>query len=312
MVSPASDRRSSAVVTGPPRRSPSARERRHAREAWLILIPVLIYYAIFAVFPVVANTYMSFMEWNGITGIPTWVGLENYRRYFYPPYPQIVFNTALFAFVSMAVQVVLGFGIALLLNQRVRALGLYRSLWYIPAVTSAAIMAQMVSIFISPYGGVINNVLQNLGGDPIIWQTSPFWMRTMIILFSIWRGVGGTMVLFLAGLQGINPELYDAAMVDGAGAWQRMRYLTIPLLKPTTLFIIVTGIIGGFQIFEAVQLISRGGPFNSTAVMISQIYSDAFSNSDFGTASAGATIMAILLLGASITMLRLMNQEESS
>ncbi len=297
--------------SAPKKQRSSTQRSRETREAWIILVPILIYYVIFAVFPVVANTYISFTQWNGVTGGPSWVGLDNYLRYFSPPYPQIVFNTALFAVTTMVFSLVVGFGMALLLNQKIRNLGIYRTLWYIPAVTSAAIMAQMVSIFLSPYDGVVNQILTSLGAESIIWQTSPFWMRTIIILFSIWRGVGGTMVLFLAGLQGINYELYEAAMVDGASSRQRTRYITIPLLKPITLFIVVTGIINGFQIFEAVQLISRGGPFNKTNVMILQSYSDAFTNSDFGTASAGATVMALLLLGASIVMLRVMRQEES-
>jgi ABC-type sugar transport system permease subunit len=209
------------------------------------------------------------------------------------------------------VQTVVAFFIALLLNERLVARGLYRALWYIPTLTAAAVMAQLVTVFIAPYGGVINNIMQSLGQPPVIFTTSGNWMRAVIIIFSIWRGVGGPVILFLAALQGINPEIQEAAMVDGAGGWQRIRRIILPLMRPMLVFVLVTGVIGAFQIFEAVQLISKGGPFNQTNVMLNQIYNDAFVNNNFGVATAGATIMGIILLAASYTVLRSMREEEA-
>ena len=134
-------------------------------------------------------------------------------------------------------------------------------------------------------------------------------MRGLIITFTVWRGVGVPIVLYLAALQGIHKELYSAAKVDGASSWQTLRFITAPLLKPMTIFILVTGIINGFQIFEASLLISGGGPRNSTNVMLLQIYNDAFTNFNFGVASAGSIILAVTLLWFSITGLRLMSNE---
>ena len=308
--------RSAPSVTSPiklatPNRWARTRYRhRHAIEAWIILIPILIYYIIFAVIPVIANVAISFTRWNGINAAPVWVGLQNYARYLQPPYPLILLNTAFFAVTILLVQTVLAFFIALLLNEKLFGRGAYRALWYIPTLTSAAIMAQLVTVFIAPYGGVVNNILQSLGRPPVIFTISGSWMRTVIIVFSIWRGVGGPVVLFLAALQSINPEVQEAAMVDGAGGWARIRTITLPLLRPMLVFVLVTGIIGAFQIFEAVQLISKGGPFNQTNVMLTQIYNDAFVNANFGVATAGATIMGLILLVSSYTVLRSMREEE--
>jgi ABC-type sugar transport system permease subunit len=295
-----------------PTRWERARYRhRHAIEAWIILLPILLYYILFAAIPVVANVAISFTRWNGINGAPVWVGLQNYARYLQPPYPLILLNTAFFAVTILLVQTVVAFFIALLLNERLVARGLYRALWYIPTLTAAAVMAQLVTVFIAPYGGVINNIMQSLGQPPVIFTTSGNWMRAVIIIFSIWRGVGGPVILFLAALQGINPEIQEAAMVDGAGGWQRIRRIILPLMRPMLVFVLVTGVIGAFQIFEAVQLISKGGPFNQTNVMLNQIYNDAFVNNNFGVATAGATIMGIILLAASYTVLRSMREEEA-
>lgn len=282
--------------------------RRQTIEAWLILTPILLYYSIFFLFPVITNFYVSFTRWNGIQGAPQWVGLANYVQYLKPPYPLIVFNTLLFAVIILLVQTGMAFLIAILLNQKVKGRGLFRALFYIPTLTSAAVTAQVAFAFISPFDGILNEILKLLGHNIVVWTIDPFWMRTFIIIYSIWRGVGGPVVLFLAALQGIHREIYEAAMVDGATGRDMLRYITLPLLRPMIIFVLVTGMIGSFQIFESVLLMSKGGPANKTNVMLLQIYNDAFVNTNMGLASAGSIIMAIILSGFSITNMRIMNR----
>jgi len=223
-------------------------------------------------------------------------------------YPLIVMNTALFAVLILVAETALALLIALLLNQQIVARGLFRALWYIPTLTSAAIMAQVSLAFFSPYDGMINAVLKSLGRPIVVWTTNAFWMRLFIVLYSIWRGVGGPVVLFLAALQGIHREIHEAAMVDGAKGREMLRYITLPLLRPMVIFVLITGMIGSFQIFEAVMLMSKGGPSNQTNVMLLQIYNDAFMNANMGVASAGAVIMAILLLWFSLTNMRILSR----
>jgi ABC-type sugar transport system permease subunit len=172
-------------------------------------------------------------------------------------------------------------------------------------------MAQIFFAFISPFDGIFNAILKALGQPIVIWTVSPFWMRSFIILYSIWRGVGGPVVLFLAALQGIHREIYEAAMVDGARRWDMLRFITLPLLRPMVIFVLVTGMIGSFQIFESVLLISKGGPSDQTNVMLYQIYNDAFVNTRLGLAAAGSIIAAIVLLGFSITNMRLLSRGQS-
>jgi ABC-type sugar transport system permease subunit len=299
------------AVAGPTRWQRWRFRHRQAIEAWVILTPVLLYYLLFAIVPVVLNLSISFTRWNGISGTPQWVGLANYVQYLKPPYPLIIFNTALFAVTILVVQTVVAFFIALLLNEKVIGRGAYRAMWYIPTLTSAAIMAQIAVIFISPFDGVLNAILKSVGHAPVVWTVHGSWMRLFIVVFSIWRGVGGPVVLFLAGLQGIHPELYEAAMVDGARGRELLRYITVPLLRPMILFVVVTSIIGGFQIFEPVLLITKGGPLSKTNVMLLQIYNDAFVNTNLGVASAGAVIMALILLWFSLINMRLMSQGQA-
>ena len=283
-------------------------KHRQAVEGWIILVPILVYFFVFSIIPVVLNFIVSFTNWNGVSSDIKFVGIDNYLQYFKEPYPLIIFNTALFAFVILIVQTSVAFFVALLLNQKIFGRGLYRALWYIPTLTSAAIVAQIGVIFIAPYGGVFNSILKSIGLNQVIWTTDPFWMKVFIIAFSVWRGLGGPVVLFLAALQGVHPELYEAARVDGATPRKLLWYITIPLIKPMILFVTVTSIIGGFQIFEAVYLISKGGPFNQTNVMLVQIYSDAFTNNNFGVAGAGAMVMMFILLWFSLISMRLLRQ----
>ena len=298
----------SARSSAPKHARHTGAQRRQTIEAWLILTPILLYYSIFFLFPVVANFYVSFTRWNGIQGAPQWIGLRNYRQYLTGSYPLIIFNTLLFAVTILAAQTALAFLIAVLLNQQVKGRGVYRALFYIPTLTAAAVTAQVAFVFISPFDGVLNAILKLLGRPIVIWTIEALWMRVFIIVYSIWRGVGGPVVLFLAALQGIHREIYEAAMVDGATGWDLLRYITVPLLRPMIIFVLVTGMIGSFQIFESVMLISKGGPANKTNVMLLQIYNDAFVNTNMGLASAGSVIMAIILLWFSLTNMRIMSR----
>lgn len=284
---------------------------RQPLEAWLILTPILLYYSLFFLFPVIANLYVSFTSWSGVYDSPQWVGLNNYKVYLNHPYPLILFNTTLFAVVILVVQTALAFLIALLLNEKVFGRGIYRAMFYIPTLTSAAITAQVFFAFISPFDGIFNAILKSLGQPIVVWTISTFWMRFFIIIYSIWRGVGGPVVLFLAALQGIHREVYEAAMVDGARQRDLLWYITLPLLRPMLIFVMVTGMIGSFQIFESVLLISAGGPSDTTNVMLLQIYNDAFVNTRLGLAAAGSVITAVVLLGFSITNMRLMSRGQA-
>jgi ABC-type sugar transport system permease subunit len=282
---------------------------RHAVEGWLIMTPILAYFSAFFFFPVVSNFLLSFTKWSGLSGAPAWVGLTNYRRYLTDPtYIQVITNTVVFAVLILVIQTALALLIALLLNAKVRARGIFRSAWYVPTLTSAAIMAQVTAVFIAPSGGVINSILSQLNLPPVIFYVQVDWMRAIIIVYSVWRGVGGPMLLYLAALQGIHQELYEAAQVDGATSRQLLRYITLPLLVPMTIFVLITGVIGTAQIFEAVMFLSKGGPANQTNVLMLQIYQDAFSNQSLGMASAGAVVLGVILLAFSIINIRIMSR----
>ena len=293
------------------------RRHREPIEAWLILSPILFYYSIFFIFPVVANILIAFTRWTGVYDSPVWVGLENYKAYLRPPYPITLFNTIFFTILILTVQTTTAFFIGVLLNEKVIGRGLHRALWYIPTLTSAAITAQVFFTFISPYDGVLNAVLKAMGLKAVIWTMKAGWMRLFVIVYSVWRGVGTPAVLFLAALQGIHPEIYEAAMVDGADYWRLLRHITVPLLRPMVIFILITGTIAGFQIFETVMLItaggqystaSSGGPRNMTNVMLLQIYKDAFVSINLGRAAAGSVVTAILLLWFTTTNMRIMSR----
>jgi multiple sugar transport system permease protein len=282
---------------------------RHQVEAWAILTPALLYYTVFFVFPVVSTLVLSFTRWSGLNGEPEWVGLANFRRYLFNNiYLQVIGNTLGFAIAILALQMALAVLVALLLNRKIRGRAIFRAAWYIPSLTSPVIMALIALIMISPVDGVINLLLRQAGQPPIFFYLRVELMWIIIILYSVWRGVGSGVILYLAALQGIHPELYEAARVDGATAREILRRITLPLLKPVTIFVLVTGIIGTAQIFEAVLFLSKGGPGGQTNVLMLQIYQDIFTNADIGMASAGSVLLGLLLLAFAIVNLRAMQR----
>lgn len=283
---------------------------RDAVFAWAVLVPVLVYHAVFYVVPIVASVVLSFTEWNGISPPPVWVGLQNFRVYFTAYYRQVWLNTLLLATSVLVTMTSLAFLIALLLNQQVALQGLFRSLWYTPTLTSVAILGAASLTFISAEpSGILNRILATFGRGPVQWTLQAGWMRLFIVLFTVWQGVGSPVVLFLAALQGIHRELYEAAMVDGAGAWAQIRFITLPLMRPMITFVLLTGMAGAFQMFSQVQVMSAGGPMNKTNVVMLQIYCDAFINMRMGRAAAGAVMTALILVGFTTTSMRMMARQ---
>jgi ABC-type sugar transport system permease subunit len=292
-----------------PRRRKWRDRNRQAMKAWLLMAPILIYFSFFFLFPVVSSFAISFVKWAGVGPAPVWVGLKNYERWLTDPYyTQAFINTAIFALSILFIQTGLAILVALMLNTKVWGRGLYRTAWFIPGLAAASVMANVISMFIAPGNGVFSLLVAKLGGPALVMYMRPDLMRLVIIFYSVWRGVGGGVILYLAALQSIHPEFYEAAQVDGANSRQMLRYITVPLLAPMTLFVLVTGIIGTAQIFEAVQFLTKGGPQNQTNVLMYAIYQEAWQNSSLGMASSGAILLGILLLASSIVNIRVMTK----
>ena len=261
---------------------------------------MLIYFVAIVWVPVILLFILSTMHWNIIQWPPNFVGLENYRKILVDPYYQRVFlNTVVLGLSSLLINVIGGFSVALLLNQQIVGRGIFRTIWYIPAILSGAVMAQMMLVFLLPTsGGVMNMLLHILFGmDPVLWQRDTLWMPIWVVIFVVWRGIGWTVIFFLSGLQSIDPSLYEAAKIDGASSPQLLRYITIPQMVPIFLFVTVTGLIGSLQQWEAPMLLTSGGPEMSTITLVFSMYKDAFSNLDVGKGVAQA---AVLLLALSV------------
>jgi ABC-type sugar transport system permease subunit len=265
----------------------------------------MLYYFVLGLVPLGAVVALSFVRWNGFSGGPQWAGLRNFEILWrFPQYRDALWHTIYIGGLILIASIIVGFAIALLLNTNVRGRGIYRTIWYLPTIVSFAIIAQMWNAFLDPATGVFNSILRWFGQPQINWALSTFWMVVWIVVMSTWKGVGGTMIIFLAGLQGIDPTLYEAARIDGAGRLALLRYVTLPSLRPITVFVVVTGALGAMQIFEPVYLLSKGGPFDATTVIIYRIYEDAFQNNQYGVACAMSVVFALLCMSFTVFQLR--------
>jgi ABC-type sugar transport system permease subunit len=282
--------------------------RRQPIVAFTILTPMLVYFVIFTWVPILVMVAISLTEWNVVQWPPKFIGLNNYAKIFTDPYyHQVMGLTVLIGAIVLSLNMVVGLLIALLLNEQLRGRAIYRTIWYLPVIISGAVMAQTLAVFLYPAKfGVLNSIIGIFGAGPIIWTRSVFWMPFWVIAFSFWRGVGVTVIFFLAGLQSIDPTLYEAAQMDGAGRIKLFWHVTIPQLAPVTLFIFITQIVGSLQIWEAPLILTFGGPFNSTRTMVYSMYSDAFGNLTMGLAAAESIVLLVVLMTVSGINLRLL------
>ncbi len=275
------------------------RQMRKNWTAYLFLAPGLLHFAVFTVFAVSFAFYISFHKWNIIQPDKPFVGIDNYLRLFQDPrFLRAVTNTLTFL-VGVPLNLAFGLAVALLLNTKVRGQAIYRTLFYIPVVTPLVVSSIIWKWVYQGDYGLLNYYLLKFGiiGHKIVWLANPDLALPALIVMGIWAGTGIPMVIYLAGLQSIPQEMYDAAMVDGANSWQRLLYITIPLLRPTTFFLFVTNIIYTFQIFTEVYIMTNGGPLNRTTTIGYYLYVSAFRELDMGYATAMAFVLFAMIFG---------------
>ncbi|HEY8454631.1 MAG TPA: sugar ABC transporter permease [Actinopolymorphaceae bacterium] len=308
---PVQPRTSGHISTEPPtrkhRRGIGWRMRRNW-DAYLYLAPGLLLFSVFTVFALGFAFYLTFHEWNIIEPDRPFIGLENYRDMLEDErFRRSVYNTMYFTGASVPLTMLIGLGVALLLNQPLRGRGILRTLYFLPVVTPFVVVAIVWKWLYNGDFGLFNYYLlkTHLIDEPLLWLADKNLAMPAVILMSVWGGVGFSMVVYLAGLQSIPEELYDAAKVDGAGAFARLRYVTIPMLRPTTLFLLVMGIIGSFQVFTQIFVMTSGGPVDRTTTMVFYIYEAAFKFYEMGYASTLAYVLFAMLFVFTLIQLRL-------
>ncbi len=276
------------------------RRNRDAVIAWSFLTPMVAYFLIMTFVPLGFLLGISLTEWN-IISPPVWVGARNILKIFsdfdHWFYLRVIGRTILYAIAILVLNIAGGFSVALILNQDLRFKGVFRTMWYLPSVFSGAVVALLLKIYLAGSSvGVLNMVLGKFGIQPVDWINSTFWMPIIGVLFVVWQGIGFTVIFFLAGLQGIDENLYDAARIDGASEPQLLRYITIPQMTPVLLFISVTGMIGSMQMWEVPKIITAGGPNNMTYTLVYSIQNDSFAALDMGMGTAQSLVLFLMLL----------------
>lgn len=290
-----------------PQSSPPVRGARirNSLEGYLFIAPWLVGFLLLTAGPMLVSVWMSLQRWNILTP-PHYVGMGNYRKLFTedPLFWKSLGNTAYYAFFSVPLGMTVALLLALLLNQKVRGLALFRTIFYLPSVVSGVATAVLWQLLLNPETGGVNYLLRQLGmQDPPGWLTSEQWAMPGLILMSTWT-VGGMMLIFLAGLQGVSDELLQAATVDGAGTWARFRHVTLPLLTPTIFFNLVMAIIGSFQVFTQTFVMTNGGPADATLTYVLYLYRNAFEFFRMGYASALAWVLFFILLAMTLAVFR--------
>jgi multiple sugar transport system permease protein len=274
--------------------------------AYVFLLPNFLLILVFTAFPVVAGFGLSFTRWD-LLQPARFVGIANYAKLATEPlFQQVLFNSFYFVVGTIPPQTVLALAMALALNQKIRGMTFYRAAYFMPVVTSMVAVAMVWQWLYQPEFGVINSFLKMLGIAGPKWLFSDTWAMPSVIIVGIWKNVGYSMVIFLAALQSVPEELHDAAKIDGAGAWSRFTQVTIAMISPAIFFVIVLSIIGSFiGTFDAIYILTQGGPANATLVIVYYLYQYAFQFYQMGYAAAVAYVLFVILFIATLIQWRL-------
>ena len=285
----------------------SAARRVEELTAWLFVLPIVAGILIFSVYPVLFSLYVSFTRWN-LLQPPAWIGIQNYITLFTtdPTFFPAIRNTFVYALCTVVIGVCISLVAASLLNIRIAGQSIFRAIFFMPVIvpTGAAALA-WVWIYDSSSSGILNGLLKEIHLGPIPWLTTSQYALLAIIIEALWAHFGLNTVIFLAGLQNIPREYYEAAELDGADAWHRFIHITLPGLSPTTFFVLVTSVINTIQVFDVPFVMTAGGPGNATTMIVMYLYNSAFRFQRMGLASATGYIIFVSILVLTFVNFRL-------
>jgi multiple sugar transport system permease protein len=280
-------------------------ERRNLRNGLLFISPWLFGFLMFSIYPLVMSVYYSFTDYN-VVQPPVWSGLNNYEELFFedPLFWTSLYNTLYFTLFSVPLSLAVSLGIALLLNMKIPAMSVYRTIFFLPSIVPLVASSVLWLWVLNPDNGLINAMLIQVGIEGPGWIADPTWAKPSLVLMSLW-GIGGAVVIFLAGLSDVPETLYEVAELDGAGHWAKFRNVTLPMMTPTILFNLVMGLILSFQYFTQVYVMTngRGTPADSTMFYALYLYRQSFYYLRMGYASAMAWMLFAVILAATLAVL---------
>ncbi|OES44603.1 carbohydrate ABC transporter permease [Domibacillus iocasae] len=282
------------------------RRTKNLIKGLLFLLPSLVFFSIFLFYPMIRTVYLSFFLTNA-SGAPTvFVGLDNFAQIFSSPlFLKSLKTTFLFVLYTVPGTIVISLFLAVIANEKLRGIGMFRTIFSSTMGISVAAASVFWMFLFHPTMGWLNQFLSIFGVEAIGWLTDPKWALLSVSISTIWMNIGFTFLILLGGLQSIDSYLYESADIDGAGYFYKLRRITIPMLSPTLFFVVTVTLINAFQTFGQVDMLTRGGPQNETSVIVYSIYRDAFVNYQYGTASAQAVILFVIILGLTLLQFKL-------
>ena len=302
-----------AVEEGRPVASRGSWWERNQRRLvpYIFIAPNLIVFTVFVLVPILFAFYISLTEWS-LIGTPEFVGLGNYVELLGDgQFWRALFNTLVYTIGTVPGSIALGLLVAIGLNRKMPGLALLRSLFFVPVIISLVAVALIASWMFNDNYGVINAALEALGFEGVPWLSSPVWAMPSLIITTLWIRIGFCMVIYLAALQSIPVELYQAAQVDGATGWRQFRHITWPLLGPTTFLLLILNVIYSLHVFDLIYVMTGGGPGSSTTVLVQYIYQVAFQESEMGYASAVGVVLYFLLMAFTVFQWRMTRQGDN-
>ncbi|MFA9376510.1 MAG: carbohydrate ABC transporter permease [Lachnotalea sp.] len=285
----------------------TSKQMRKTLVAYSFILPNFLGFAIFTLVPVIFAFILAFLNWDGNNPM-TFAGLDNFKKLITDSrFKDAFWNTIVYVIATVPLTLASALGLAVVLNQKVKGRNFFRTVSFFPYVASIVAVAAVWNMIFNPANGPVNMVLSKLGisADHLPgWAADKHWAMITVILFSVWKSMGYYMIIYLAGLQGISGDLYEAAGLDGANTWQKFKNITWPMLSPTTFFVTIMLTISSFKVYTEMYMITQGGPGTSTLVLVYHIYNVAFKNWDLGYASAISMVLFLLVLIVTIVQFK--------